>query len=105
VGLLGRSRGGIFQCDGLCALTGYPLLHCHAEDNLTTSALFNASVDRVDSSLGYVVGNVQLVGTRINLMKGDKSNDEFWSFCRKVTDQRMLYMKERDLVLLRWKTH
>jgi hypothetical protein len=88
---------------GLCALSGYPLLHCHDEDNLAMSALFNASVDRIDSALGYIAGNVQLVGTRMNLMKGDKSNSEFWSFCSKVTEQHKRYAKERALLLLRWK--
>lgn len=44
-----------------------------------------ASLDRIDSSKGYIKGNVQWVHTRINNMKGDMTHDEFIDFCKKVT--------------------
>jgi hypothetical protein len=44
-----------------------------------------ASIDRIDSSIGYVEGNVQWVHKRINIMKGNMSNEEFLDFCEAVT--------------------
>ncbi len=35
------------------------------------------SIDRIDSSRGYIQGNVVITTTRINLMKGTMSTDEF----------------------------
>ena len=36
------------------------------------------SLDRIDSSLGYIKGNVQWVTSRINRMKGDMTTEEFY---------------------------
>jgi len=43
-----------------------------------------ASLDRVDSRCYYRPGNVQWTSLRGNLMKGDMSDDEFVSECKKV---------------------
>lgn len=56
--------------EGRCAYTKLPLL--------ATANQFNtASLDRIDSSKGYVVGNVQLVCSAINKMKQDYTEDLF----------------------------
>ena len=47
-----------------------------------------ASLDRIDSSRGYVPENVQWVHKVINRMKGTLSDDEFKSWCRTVAAQR-----------------
>lgn len=47
----------------------------------------NLSVDRIDSNVGYVEGNIQLVDKRINMMKGTLSNDEFIDLCCKVAEK------------------
>ncbi len=44
-----------------------------------------ASLDRIDSTKGYVVGNVQWVHKKINLMKQAIPSDEFIEWCKKVT--------------------
>ncbi len=41
----------------------------------------NASLDRIDSSKGYVEGNVQWVYKRVNNMKNDMTHDEFIELC------------------------
>ena len=43
-----------------------------------------ASLDRIDSKLGYVEGNVQWVHKRLNMMKGTMSQDEFILMCKLV---------------------
>ena len=46
-----------------------------------------ASLDRIDSTKGYVVGNVQWVLSEINIMKNDLPNEKFLDLCRKVADK------------------
>lgn len=43
-----------------------------------------ASMDRIDSDLGYTMKNVHFVTARINRMKGDMTWDEFVSTCKQV---------------------
>ena len=58
---------------GLCALTNIPMQHHPAYSDM------NASMDRIDGSIGYVIDNVQLVCWRINEMKNDQPEHQlFW---------------------------
>jgi hypothetical protein len=43
-----------------------------------------ASIDRIDSSVGYVVGNIQIVDKEVNMCKQSLSQDEFIKMCREV---------------------
>ena len=45
---------------------------------------FSCTIDRIDSSKGYVKGNIQLVIWKINCIKKDLSDDEFIDLCKKV---------------------
>jgi hypothetical protein len=45
-----------------------------------------ASLDRIDSSKGYIEGNVQWVHRNINLMKLDHSEEKFLNYCKLVAD-------------------
>lgn len=45
-----------------------------------------ASLDRIDSSKGYVPGNIQWVHKRINTMKNDMPEDEFILWCAAVVN-------------------
>jgi hypothetical protein len=68
---------------GQCAYTKLPLL--------ATANQFNTvSLDRVDSSKGYVVGNVQLVCAAINKMKQDYSEELFILLTHLVTQNNKL---------------
>lgn len=44
-----------------------------------------ASLDRIDSSKGYIKGNVQWVHKRINTMKMDMSDNEFIELCKLIS--------------------
>lgn len=69
--------------DRKCALTGWPLAFAKKSTNRTPQ---NASLDRIDSKRGYVLGNVQWVDKEINLLKGDMPNERFLYLCRAITD-------------------
>jgi hypothetical protein len=43
-----------------------------------------ASLDRIDSSKGYEIGNIQWVHKDINLMKGNLPEDTFISWCKLI---------------------
>jgi len=67
----------------LCVLTGLPITL--APNDYSTGAS-TASLDKIDSSKGYVVGNVQWVHVAINLMKQTFSNEDFVKWCHAVSD-------------------
>jgi hypothetical protein len=75
---------------GLCALTGVPLeagvrvKRGAAGHGHYSRAGKTRSLDRIDSSKGYVEGNVQWVHKDINVAKGVLSNDDFVSMCLNV---------------------
>lgn len=50
----------------------------------------NASLDRIDSSKGYVEGNVQWVHKDINMMKRTYDNDYFIKMCCLVSEKYKL---------------
>lgn len=58
---------------GQCALTKKTMAH-------QFHCLFSVSIDRIDSSKGYVKGNVQLVCQAVNYAKNKFSNEEFLNF-------------------------
>lgn len=63
--------------EGKCALSGIQLQHY---DFKTKKAPNNASLDRIDSSRGYLKDNVQFVAYSLNLAKVDFDNDQFKLF-------------------------
>jgi hypothetical protein len=69
--------------EGRCMYTGLPL----------KIGKGLASVDRLDSSKGYIPGNVQWVMTKVNLMKWDSTEDEFLTLCSLIVKKN----GERDV--------
>lgn len=68
--------------NGKCALSGLPLQFGSYDLNEETTA----SLDRIDSSRGYVKGNVQWVHKTINKMKQDLPQDMFVEFCNIISE-------------------
>lgn len=67
--------------NGKCALSGIDLVLKY-DNRLSENT---ASLDRVDSCKGYTVDNVQWVHKTINNMKWNLTQQDFISFCEKVT--------------------
>jgi hypothetical protein len=68
---------------GLCAITLIPMTTGIREGRKRT----NVSIDRIDSSKGYSLDNIQLVCTIVNLMKLDMTQTEFTKWCAAVADR------------------
>ena len=64
---------------GVCALTGWPI--GWSEKGLTATV----SIDRVDSSEGYLKENVQLLHKDVNMAKQSYSQDYFIEMCKSVS--------------------
>jgi hypothetical protein len=72
--------------DGKCALTGIPI-EASITNTRNRGRVWTASVDRIDSSKGYVEGNVQWLHKDINRMKWDLDTDKFIELCKLVASK------------------
>jgi len=69
---------------GKCALSGLPITPP------TTRKPGTASLDRIDSSQGYLEGNVQWVHKTVNKMKSNMSEEEFLTYCKAIVTHNKL---------------
>jgi len=67
-----------------CALTGEILVF----QKTTKDRNSTASLDRIDSSQGYVINNVRWILKDLNYMKLDMSDEYFLDLCCKVSNYR-----------------
>lgn len=66
---------------GLCAYSKLPL-------NNIANHLQLASLDRIDSSIGYTRSNIQLVCAAVNKMKQNFTEEQFLNFCELITNTK-----------------
>ena len=69
--------------NGYCALSGWQMTMRLADGVVPT----NASIDRIDSSVGYELGNVQLVCRAANVAKHDLTMNEFILLCKAISEK------------------
>lgn len=72
------------QQGGRCALSGLKLRIPDKVMDIYTGGECTASMDRINSILGYVPGNVQWVHRDVNRMKQDLQQDYFVSLCKTI---------------------
>lgn len=65
--------------DGLCKMTGWEISLSYENAN--------ASLDRIDSSKGYSVDNIQWVHTMVNMSKNKYNQEEFIKMCKAVASK------------------
>jgi hypothetical protein len=66
-----------------CALSGVPILLYPNNDRYR---LQTASLDRIDSSKGYIEGNLQWVHKRVNFLKRNYPEKELVFWCTKIAE-------------------
>ena len=66
--------------NGLCNISGEKMTMIIGEGNVPT----NVSLDRIDSNIGYIKGNVQLVCRIVNTIKSTLTMDELHEWCTKI---------------------
>lgn len=67
--------------NGRCAVSGVVLTH---HNDGSGRKEFNASIDRIDSTQGYIPGNVQLVAYRVNVLKHSLSTDMLYWWVKTI---------------------
>lgn len=63
-----------------CALSGLPIVLDSNSEKRT------ASLDRIDSKIGYIPGNVEWIHKKINLMKHRYEKQEFIKLCKTISE-------------------
>jgi hypothetical protein len=66
--------------NGKCALSGIELKF-NSERKIHDG---NASLDRINSEIGYIISNVQWVDKTINMSKQQMNNEQFIKMCKEV---------------------
>lgn len=64
-----------------CALSGMPIRFQKRKDDYSA----NASLDRIDSAVGYIEGNVQWVDKNVNFMKQCMDQKDFINTCHLIS--------------------
>lgn len=73
------------QQDKKCALSGLDLIFAPSHRKMSTQT---ASLDRIDSSLGYTSDNIQWVHKEINSLKGSLAEDRLVELCELIIARR-----------------
>jgi hypothetical protein len=68
------------QQQGLCALSGVKMTYIAGNGRVPT----NISLDRINSSVGYLRGNVQFVCDVVNRMKQDLTQIDLVMWCERI---------------------
>jgi len=75
-----------------CVLTGVVL-----EFGTSWNRKSTASLDRINSSKGYVAGNIQWVHKQINVMKRSSSDEDFIEWCKLVVNNQRTTANKRTV--------
>ena len=68
----------------MCPYTGAKLIHpIRMKDE---GLIYMASLDRIDSSIGYMKGNIQFISAAANLAKNNMSHEQMIEFCKIITN-------------------
>lgn len=78
------------QQNKLCSLSGIAINFHKPGEKYTTQT---ASVDRINSDLGYTIDNIRWVHKDINYMKMDLTDDRFFYLCNEVVKQKLMEHK------------
>jgi hypothetical protein len=72
--------------NGICPYTGIKLI-LPEDSNINQIDFFHrASLDRIDSTKGYIKGNIQFISTPINLMKQSQTDLSVKTFLKEISN-------------------
>lgn len=70
--------------DKKCALSGVDIQFSNSWNSKSNQT---ASLDRIDNTQGYIIGNVQWVHKDVNFMKGKLSEERFIELCQLISSK------------------
>lgn len=71
--------------NGICPYSGIKLI-LSTHKNPCKNKIYAASLDRINSSMGYHIGNIQFVSQCINFMKNTMTHEETIEMCKIIAD-------------------
>lgn len=77
------------QQNKLCALTGIPI-KLNAVDKNDKDYDQTASLDRINSKLGYTIDNIQWIHKRLNFLKTNFPEEEFFNWIKLIYEHKKL---------------
>lgn len=80
---------------GVCAYSGFPLFKKRSGSN---DPRYAASLDRIDSALGYVKGNIQFVSIAMNCAKGEMSHSMMIELIDDIRNWEVNYASKSRLI-------
>lgn len=83
--------------EGICPYTGLRLILPHDNNVHDIDLPHRASLDRIDSSKGYVKGNVQYISTPINYMKSTMSDLETKRFLKEISSYTSSFKEDQTI--------
>lgn len=83
--------------EGICPYTGLRLILPHDNNVHEIDLPHRASLDRIDSSKGYVKGNVQYISTPINYMKSTMSDSETKRFLKEISSYTSSFEEDQTI--------
>jgi hypothetical protein len=73
--------------DGLCPYSGVKLIHpIRIKDG---NLIYMASLDRINSDLGYIKGNIQFISAAANMAKNSMTHEQMIEFCKLISKKWM----------------
>jgi hypothetical protein len=75
--------------NGKCPFTGLDLILPYDSDGWKEYSPYNASIDRIDNSKGYMQGNVRFISVMANLARQSFSDIQLIEFCKAVAKHEM----------------
>jgi hypothetical protein len=70
--------------DSICPYLGVSLIH--PIRIIDEGLIYMASLDRIDSSIGYLKGNIQFISAAANLAKNNMTHEQMIEFCKIITN-------------------
>lgn len=68
--------------NGKCAISGIEMTYELNKGRTHT----NVSIDKIDRTKGYIIGNIQLVCMACNQIKSDMSEENMYYFCKSIVE-------------------
>jgi hypothetical protein len=69
---------------GICPFTGWALILPVDSEGHLEFKINNASLDRINNSIGYINGNIRFVSVMANFARNKFSDEDLISFCKAV---------------------
>lgn len=74
--------------NGICPITSWKLILPESSKGFKTYLPSNASIDRLDNSLGYTIDNVRFVAVIANLARNLFTDEQLINFCKAVATNK-----------------